>query len=161
MAGLNIGCLWYGMGKPEEKEYNGLNFVIMLLIKKVPDDKFRKDMFKSKRKEITAIWCGENYKDLGNIVRFAPSACNSQPWLVKANADIIEVYRYRKKGRVGIMPKDQVDYYNRIDIGIFLLFIEVVLQEREIIFERKLFDDTDIEKELILSATYYLKNSET
>ncbi|MDO4377663.1 MAG: nitroreductase family protein [Erysipelotrichia bacterium] len=157
LTGLNIGCLWYGMGKPAENEYNGLKFVIMMLIKKVPDDKFRKDMFKSKRKDIAEVWWGENHKDVGNIVRFAPSACNSQPWLVKDNAESLEVYRYRKKGRVGIMPKDKVSYYNQIDIGIFLLFIEVVLQERKITFERKLFDDKETENESVLSAIYYLK----
>ena len=41
-------------------------------------------MFKSKRKHLNEIWNGEYYQDIGNIVRFAPSACNTQPWKVTA-----------------------------------------------------------------------------
>ena len=38
--------MWFGIGKPDEPTYNGLDFVIMIAIAKVADDKFRKDMFK-------------------------------------------------------------------------------------------------------------------
>lgn len=41
----------------------------------------------------------------------------------------------------GIMPEDKVAYYNRIDIGIFLLFLEVCLGYNGITFSRDLLED--------------------
>ena len=80
LVSKNIGTLWFGIGKVKEKKLDGLDFVIMMAISKVDmPDKFRKDMFKSKRKEISEIWKGTNYLDIADIVRFAPSACKSQP----------------------------------------------------------------------------------
>ena len=126
----------------------------MLAIAKMPKEKFRKDMFKSKRKPLEEIWIGEDQYDIAHIVRFAPSACNSQPWIVDAN-DQLSVYRYKKPGKRGIMPINKVTYYNRIDIGIFLLFVELCLEHRGYSFERQLFDDDDQEK--TLTALYSIK----
>ena len=60
LASLGIGALWFGIGKPDEQNYNGLDYVIMIAIAKVANDKFRKDMFKSKRKPLDEIWNGEH-----------------------------------------------------------------------------------------------------
>lgn len=157
LATLNIGALWFGIGKPDESTYNGLDFVIMIAISKVNDDKFRKDMFKSKRKPLQEIWNGEHYQDIGNIVRFAPSACNTQPWKVDAAENELTVYRYKKPGKRGIMPADKVAYYNRIDIGIFLCFLELCLTENGRAFEREIItDNADDETEEVLTAKYTL-----
>ena len=89
LVSKNIGTLWFGIGRVKEKELDGLDFVIMIAIKKVDsEDKFRKDMYKSKRKELSEIWEGNNYLDIGNIVRFTPSACNTQPWFVENKNNI-------------------------------------------------------------------------
>ena len=158
LVSKNIGTLWFGIGKPEEKKYEGLDFVIMMAIAKVDsEDKFRKDMFKSKRKSIAEIWHGESYLDVANIVRFAPSACNTQPWMVESSNDEIKVYRYRKEGKRGIMPKDMVIYYNRIDIGIFLCFLELCLSENDIKFERNLYVENNVDVEKSLIAIYKIK----
>ena len=78
LVSKNIGTLWFGIGKVEEKQLDGLDFVIMIAIAKVDNpEKFRKDMYKSKRKELQEIWNGDNYLNIANIVRFAPSACNT------------------------------------------------------------------------------------
>lgn len=157
LASKNIGALWFGIGKVEEPQVNGLDFVIMIAIAKMPENKFRKDMFKSKRKPLEEIWSGEHYQDIGNIVRFAPSACNTQPWKVTAEEDKLMVYRYKKPGKRGIMPADKVAYYNRIDIGIFLCFLEVCLQKNGVKFERTLFADTaQDEVEETLAAEYWI-----
>ena len=152
LASKSIGALWFGIGKVEGQQVNGLDFVIMIAIAKMPENKFRKDMFKSKRKPLEEIWSGEHYQDIGNIARFAPSACNTQPWKVTAEEDKLMVYRYKKPGKRGIMPADKVAYYNRIDIGIFLCFLEVCLQKNGVKFERTLFADTakdDVEDALV------------
>ena len=86
LVSKNIGTLWFGIGKVEEKQLDGLDFVIMIAIAKVDlETKFRKDMYKSKRKELSEIWDGNYYLDIANIVRFTPSACNTQPWKVESS----------------------------------------------------------------------------
>ena len=51
LVSKNIGTLWFGIGKVEEPKIDNLDFVIMIAIAKVDkEDKFRKDMYKSKRK---------------------------------------------------------------------------------------------------------------
>ena len=154
---MGIGALWFGIGKTDEPIYNGLDFVIMIAIAKVSEDKFRKDMYKSKRKSLDEIWNGEHYREIGNIVRFTPSACNTQPWKVMAEERALTVYRYKKPGKRGIMPADKVAHYNRIDIGIFLCFLELCLMQNDISYERELFTDTaENDCEEVLTANYKL-----
>lgn len=157
LTSMNIGTLWFGIGKVEATSYHGLDFVIMIAIKKVPVHKFRKDMFKSKRKVMEELWKGELIDHVSNIVRFAPSACNSQPWFVEHQDHCLFVYRNQKPGKRGIMPADKVAHYNQIDMGIFLLFLEVCLHHENIEFDRTLFLDTEETQEQSLLATYQLR----
>ena len=155
LVSKNIGTLWFGIGRPKEEVLDGLQFVIMIAIAKVDDEtKFRKDMFKSKRKELADIWRGDYYQDIGNICRFAPSACNSQPWVVEASQKEIKVYRYKKAGKRGIMPAKMVDFYNSIDIGIFMCFLEQCLYHNGLDFKRKLVKEDNSSQELFLNAIY-------
>ena len=155
LVSKNIGTLWFGIGKVEEKQLDGLDFVIMIAIAKVDSpDKFRKDMYKSKRKELKEIWNGDNYLDIANIVRFTPSACNTQPWIVDSSVNELKIYRYRKEGKRGIMPKDRVIYYNQIDIGIFLCFLELCLKNNNIEYERNIYVEKNHENKQNLTATY-------
>lgn len=74
LVSQNIGTLWFGIGKTDNLSFRGLDFVIMIAISKVDDaKKFRKDMFKSKRKLIDEIWVGEPITGITDIVRFAPA----------------------------------------------------------------------------------------
>ena len=151
-----IGALWYGIGKPKAIRDNGLEYVIMIAFKRMPANSFRKDMYKSKRKPLEEIWSGD---DLGiaNVVRFAPSACNTQPWYVENKEKELSVYRYKKPGKRGIMPVNKVMFYNKIDIGIFLFILEVCLKEKGIIFDRQSLPDTDdSELEMSKVAVYAL-----
>jgi len=155
LVSKNIGTLWFGIGKVEEKQLDGLDFVIMIAIAKVDqDNKFRKNMYKSKRKELSEIWNGNDYLDIANIVRFAPSACNTQPWIVDSKEDELKVYRYKKPGKRGIMPVDKVIYYNQIDIGIFLCFLELCLNKNNIKFDRTLYIEENTQNEKNLTAIY-------
>ncbi|MDO5564028.1 MAG: nitroreductase family protein [Eubacteriales bacterium] len=155
LVSKNIGTLWYGMGKANEASLDGLDFVIMFAIKKVIDEnKFRKDMFKSKRKSIDEIWIGKPLDGIADIIRFAPSACNTQPWLVEHIDNTLNVYRYKKKGKRGIMPFTKVSFYNQIDIGIFLCFLDLCLQHRGIKYDVKLYTDNDSNEDKILNAIY-------
>ena len=136
---------------------NGLDYIIMIAIKRMPQNSFRKDMFKAKRKLIEEIWKGEQLETT-NIVRFTPSACNTQPWFVNNKDNTLYVYRYKKPGKRGIMPIDKVMYYNKIDIGIFLFIFETCLNQEGIVFQRELFTDlNDQEVEKTLSAKYVIR----
>ena len=158
LVSKNIGTLWFGIGKTDEQVLDGLDFVIMILIAKVDSpDKFRKDMYKSKRKELSEIWSGDNYLDIANIVRFTPSACNTQPWRVESSDKELKVYRYRKEGKRGIMPKDMVIYYNQIDMGIFLCFLDLCLEHEKIEYKREVFVEEKNDSENNLTAIYKLK----
>ena len=157
LISLNIGALWFGIGKTKEKEINGLEYVIMIAIKRMPENSFRKDMFKSKRKPLEEIWSGEQL-DIANIVRFTPSACNTQPWFVENSGNVLSIYRYKKPGKRGIMPTNKVMFYNQIDIGIFLYILETCLEEKGVNYQRELIpdlNDSGIEK--TLAAKYKLQ----
>lgn len=156
LASKNIGALWFGIGKPEEAACDGLDFVIMIAIAKMEESKFRKDMFKSKRKPLEETWSGGSAAEIEKIVRFAPSACNTQPWLVESSGNGLRVYRYKKPSKRGIMPAALVNYYNRIDMGIFLLFTELCLDHEGICFERTLYEDSG-DEEKSLTAVYQLE----
>ncbi len=155
LVSKNIGTLWFGIGKTEETSYNGLDFIIMIAIRKVGDSSlFRRDMFKSKRKTADEIWQGETLEGVTDIVRFAPSACNTQPWYVENDRESLRVFRYKKPGKRGIMPTDKISYYNCIDIGIFLCFLELCLQHREIRFQRQTLVEENSKEEKKLNAIY-------
>ena len=157
LTARNIGSLWFGMGKPEEKQFQGLDYAIMFVIRKVSDEKlFRADMFKAKRKALGEIWQGDTL-GAAEIARFAPSAVNSQPWFVKNEDGALTVYRYKKQGRIGLMPPAAVRRFNRIDLGIFLCVLEICLAEQKIAFTRELFvDDGDLSREYTKCAVYRL-----
>lgn len=158
LVSQNIGTLWFGIGKPEETSFDGLDYVIMIAISHVDDaGKFRKDMFKSKRKPAEDIWSGEPIAGVTDIVRYAPSACNTQPWFVQHAEGTLKVFRYKKPGKRGIMPAAQVSYFNRIDIGIFLCFLDLCLAHEDIAYDAELHDDNGGEDEMTLAAIYYLR----
>ena len=153
LVSKNIGSLWFGIGKVHEKELNGLEYVIMIAIKKVDsNDKFRRDMFKSKRKEVSEIWNSSEYLDIANIVRFSPSACNSQPWYVEGSSAELKVYR--KSSRRGIMPKGAVKFYNQIDIGIFIYFLDLCFAKNMIKYNKLLFVEENPDNLINLNAVY-------
>ena len=56
------------------------------------------------------------------------------------------------------MPASLVNYYNKIDIGIYMFILEVCLKKNNIEFEREIFiDNCDDEIEQNLNAIYKLK----
>ena len=157
LVSKNIGTLWFGIGRPDEKTYNGLEYVIMIAIHKIGDESlFRKDMFKSKRKSLEEEWEGDTL-GIADNARFSPSACNTQPWYVKNDGNTLTVFRHKKAGKRGIMPVSAVSYFNRIDIGIYLSILEICMAEKGIEYSRELFADVGDEKtEFSKVAVYQL-----
>lgn len=153
LASQNIGVCWYGMGKPDEPVYHGLEFVIMLAVGKAGETNFRRDPAKIKRREPEAVWSG-GHPGAAAVARLAPSACNTQPWRVTEDGDRLHVWQVR--GKRGMMPAGKVDGYNRIDMGIFLLFLELCLEHENIRFLRELCPDPPEAQETALTAVYQI-----
>ena len=140
LVSQNIGSLWYGIGRPDMPEYDGLTYAIMFAVRKVPDDTmFRKALDKTKRKDLSRTWEGEIIP-AADVARHSPSACNSQPWFVKNTGEKLEVYRTRP-AKVGIMSVKNAVYFNRIDIGIYLCILEICLAHDGVRLERQIFVD--------------------
>ena len=55
------------------------------------------------------------------------------------------------------MPKTLVMYYNQIDIGIFLCFMELILSHNNIKYEKEIFKEENHEQENNLTAVYRIK----
>lgn len=154
MASQNIGACWYGMGKPDVLKYDGLDYVIMLAFGKRRLDEFRKDYTKAKRKDIEMIWSGEHIPDVTNIVRFAPSACNSQPWRVAFDNKRIRVLRSTEVR--SIIPKGKIPFYNSIDMGIFLCFMDIALKHSQYDFKRLICEGQKSDEKEIEIAHYII-----
>lgn len=159
LASKDIGALWFGIGKPKQAAPDGMVFVIMIAMAKMPADQFRRDMFKAKRKPLSEIWEGE-LLPVADIVRFAPSACNLQPWIIAHQDKTLFVYRRWEPGKRGIMPADKVGFYQRIDIGIFLFILETCLAQEGYAFTgvQSMENDED-SVERVLAAKYSISRS--
>jgi hypothetical protein len=154
LASKDIGVCWYGMGKTQESEYENLKFVIMMALGKGHPSEFRRDYTKCKRKETQEIWNGvSGLEAIAEVVKYAPSACNTQPWRVICEKNKLKIYRTTNVK--SIMPKDKVPFYNSIDMGIFLCFLELALLHNNISFQRFLCKEED-KRELIPIAVYNL-----
>lgn len=157
LASRNIGVCWYGMGKVNEIHYKNLKYVIRMALGKGEESEFRKDYKKSKRKEIRDIWNGDLSFEIGDFVKYAPSACNTQPWRVICENKTLNVYRTTEVK--SIMPKEKVPFYNSIDMGIFLYFLDFALDHNGILFKRTLSPENN-NSSLIPVATYILEKKD-
>ncbi len=153
LAAQDIGCVWYGFGKADHAQWDGLDFGIMLAIAKATPDSFRKDMFKAKRKPMNELRNGEDFDEILKIVRFAPSACNSQPWFVECHNSTLDIFREKTPKHHGIFPVASLRYFNQIDLGIFLCILELCLQNAGIPFRRILLPELE-EGGLLQNAHY-------
>lgn len=157
LASKNIGVCWYGVGKVNGPQYENLKYVIMMTLGKGVESEFRKDYRKSKRKETRDIWKGDLRLEIADVVKYAPSACNTQPWRVIFENYTLKIYRTTEVK--SIMPKEKVPFYNSIDMGIFLYFLELTLFHNNFSFQRTLSSENK-DSNLIPIATYVLEKEE-
>ncbi len=155
LASKNIGACWYGMAKPKEVPETDLEFVIMIIIEKVGEEEFRKESGGLKRKTESEIWSGEDPEKIASVARCAPSAVNSQPWFIESRENAL--YVYQVKGKWGFMMRNAMTHFNRVDMGIFLLILEVCLNQRGLSFQRELCPETAKKQDQILTAVYKLE----
>ncbi len=154
LASKNIGVCWYGMARVKEPQSENLKYIIMMSLGKGLENEFRQDYTKCKRKETEEIWKGDLAEQIGNIVKYAPSACNTQPWRVVCGNNKIDVYRATTV--LSIIPKRLVPFYNSIDMGIFLCIMEIVLARNGFTFERIIKPEISESLRAVPVATYVL-----
>lgn len=155
LASKNIGVCWYGLAKAKEPQSENLKYIIMMSLGKGLESEFRQDYTKCKRKETEEIWKGDLAEQIGNIVKYAPSACNTQPWRVVCENNKIDVYRTTTV--LSIIPKKLAPFYNSIDMGIFLCIMEIVLIHNGFTFERIIKPEISEGLSAVPVATYVLK----
>lgn len=155
----NIGTLWCGLGKTKNTSYEGLNYVIMMCISKVDESLFRNDISSFKRKKLDKIWSGD-LLPISNDILIAPSSCNSQPWFIENINNELLVYRNKESAKFGIIPLKVMHYYNQIDMGICLYFIEICLVHHNYTFNRLLIknDNNSKQSKILITKYTYIKN---
>ena len=155
----NIGTLWCGLGKTKNTFYEELNYVIMMCISKVDESLFRNDISSFKRKKLDKIWSGD-LLPISNDILISPSSCNSQPWFIENINNELLVYRNKESAKFGIIPLKVMHYYNQIDMGICLYFIEICLMHHNYTFNRLLIknDNNSKQSKILITKYTYIKN---
>lgn len=134
-----IGVCWYGFGRTKDRCKDGKDFVIMLNLGYAEEGALRCSLSEFKRNDISSFVSGSLDERISSAIRLAPSACNSQPWLVYADSEAIKIKR--GKGNISMLVGKYKDYFNLIDMGIFLYFLELSFSGYNYSFKRDLFSD--------------------
>lgn len=139
MVERNLGTCWYGMARPREKTLgDGLQYIILLAFGKSRPQEFRHNPAEARRKPVKEFWPDAFDARVKEAVRLAPSATNSQPWRIVSVGDVLVVSRATRY--LTYMPPRTRNYFNTIDMGIFLLTLELALMQYGYTFERTLAD---------------------
>jgi len=151
----DIGVCWYGLAKAKETHVSELDYVIMLAFAKSRPQDFRKDISQFKRKNRVEIWQGDFDLDVIEATLLAPSACNTQPWRVVSEGNSIKVYRNTQIK--SFIPASKLPFYNSIDMGMCLCFLEIALSQKGYEFYRTLITEGILNLGLLEIATYNIK----
>lgn len=138
----DIGACWYGLGRTEEKKWDGLSFVIMMAFGRCREDAFRTERREAKRRPLSAVCFGTPepaVKRAVDAAHYAPSACNSQPWHVDCGERRLTVTQ--QSGFKNPLMRNLAGYMNKIDMGIFFCFLELALAHEGVAFRRELLPD--------------------
>ena len=155
LTSRDIGVCWYALAKTQKGQVDNLDYVIMLAFGKCHPNNFRRGISEFKRKDRGEIWKGEFNSDVIEAVRLAPSACNTQPWRVVSNSNWINLYRNTKIK--SFIPASKLPYYNSIDMGICLCFLDIALIQKGYEFDRILIAEDSSNLDLLEIAAYNIK----
>ena len=155
MDSMGLGVCWCGQAAPADTKIDGLDFVVMLLFGKPGEALFRENAAEFIRLSADEIWRGEFDEKVKEAVRLTPSARNSQPWRVESIGGDITVYR---KVDIGPFPNRQrMEYFNPMDMGIFMCCLEVILKVCGYEFTRSFINETG-DTRFLKQAVYNTKN---
>lgn len=154
LASAELGACWFGFGKPDVAQYEGLDYISMLTFGKSAPQDFRTDFSSCRRKARDVIWQGAFDEQVADTVRYAPSAANLQPWYVRSGNGKLEVFRIGKS--LSLIPESKRRFYGLIDLGIFMVFLELLLTHGGYHFTRTLHPEADTESKLVKTADYLI-----
>jgi len=155
LPSLDIGACWLGMAKAKGNRPEGMDYVIMLAFGRSRPQDFRSGVSEFKRKKKEEIWQGDFDNDVTEAVRLAPSACNTQPWRIASGDGLIKVYRSTRI--ISFIPPSELPFFNSIDLGICLCFLETAMAKKGHLFERNLIGEEKPDAGLLRIAEYVLK----
>ncbi len=150
----DIGVCWQGMAHPKNKSFDGLQYVVMIAFGQSNPLAFRQSITEFTRKDHSTIWSGTFDEEIKEMVRLAPSACNTQTWRFVSTLETVSIYR--DSNVRSIIPKSTLSYLNQIDLGIVLCFFDIALLSKDYHFKRTLIDKK-IEREFVKIAEYQIK----
>jgi hypothetical protein len=115
-----LGSLWLAMAKPDDKAQKN-EFAIMLAFgnTSVPPRSGEKDFARLSIHEISDMDTA-----VAHAARVAPSAMNSQPWMLNFNTNNV-VINYQGRGLMKAVLKKKL---NKIDLGIAAAHVELALE---------------------------------
>ena len=156
LASRGIGACWYGLaGRPKPSACpKGTAYVILIVFGRSDGELFRGDISEFNRRPQDELWTGDFAADVKEKALLAPSACNSQPWRIVSEKGILSVFR-DPHNRSNV-PRSFAPFFNSIDMGIFLCFLETALTHNGISFTRAVLEPEDGAK-LIPIAEYTIK----
>ena len=122
LSSKGIGTCYYGMAQPtkENQASTELEYVVMLAFGNSAEPVHRTKISEFKRKPLSQITDSNNYKELLEAVRLAPSASNSQNWYFKEEQGTIHAY-CTKCGMIKAMLYEKM---NQVDMGIALFHLK-------------------------------------
>ncbi len=127
LSANGYGSCWIGMGKPSGSApaITGMEYVIMLGFGRAAEPARRSQVSEFKRLALGEISQAGGSNELLEPVRLAPSAGNTQSWLLAGSSR--EILLYRKK----FNPIKGALYgkFNRIDMGIALCHLWLAIEE--------------------------------
>lgn len=121
-----LGSCWVGLGKVDETLIpEGMKHVILMPFgypKDAPERSSDSDFRRKNMDEITD--CADERLE---VVRIAPSACNSQPWyFVHEGENTLHMYR---EG-LGLLKRRTLEKWNQVDVGIALAHLYLMHGEQ-------------------------------
>lgn len=119
LSANDLGSCWLGMARPSKQVpemKDGLTFVIMLAFGNAGEPVHRTEVSEFNRKNMSDISNIIDANDLLEPVRLAPSASNSQPWLLSGSQENITISREK----LNLIRASIYGKMNQIDIGIAL-----------------------------------------
>ena len=129
LSANNLGSCWLGMAKPTKdvpQMRNGMEYIIMLAFGNTKEQVHRKNVSEFKRNSLSEISNIIGLDDIIEPVRLAPSASNTQPWLLSGNENEIIVSREE----LNFIKAPLYGKMNQIDIGIALCHLWLSLDHQ-------------------------------
>jgi len=126
LSAEGIGTCWQGIPTPKSDiiKSSNLKFIILMAFGEPDEPLYRQDVSEFKRKPLEKITDIENYEEMLEAARLAPSATNSQPWFLSGSKDSIDVYSVKPNFLKALVVKK----YIPIDIGILLYHLQVIAE---------------------------------